>query len=196
MTEWQAITATLRNGFGMLRMPARSHVERRRCARRAIAGGSRHLRLAHEAQHQPQGERTNPSQNDGLRPVGKKSKLASWCSTGKSDNKRKRPSASASKRFWINCRQRTPRISISRNAKSCFSTSTIRTPTQNEMPIRRRSSQERCRMTSAPIRKSQDSPEKSTPIGGDARGESIVCESFGSVRGSGDRPGLQILCGV
>ena len=32
--------------------------------------------------------------------------------------------------------------------------------------------------------------------GGDTRAESIACESFGSVRGSGDRPGLQTQCGV
>ena len=58
-------------------------------------------------------------------------------------------------------------------------------------------------MTSAPIHNSQDFPgevasfsEKSNPIGGDARAESIACDLFGSVRGSGDRPGLQTQCGV
>ncbi len=58
-------------------------------------------------------------------------------------------------------------------------------------------------MTPAPIRKSHDFPEevavfseKSSPVSGDARAESIACESFGSVRGSGDRPGLQTQCGV
>ena len=53
-------------------------------------------------------------------------------------------------------------------------------------------------MTSAPLRNSHDISgktasfsAKSSLIGSDSRTQQVACESFGSVLGSGDRPGLQ-----
>lgn len=43
---------------------------------------------------------------------------------------------------------------------------------------------------------SNDSATKTNSLAGDSEREPIVSEPFGSVRGSGDRPGLQTQCGV
>ena len=71
-----------------------------------------------------------------------------------------------------------------------------------DRPITREVTSNSVMMASAPLRNSHDISgktasfsAKSSLIGSDSRTQQVACESFGSVLGSGDRPGLQTQCG-